>query len=195
MKKQAKKQGAQKTKQFQQEETIVTTLKKNLIQKKSPENLQPFFNPQKMTKKTNLVKKKKGSKKLMANSSYDKINHVDSIFLHLRDVGKEVSIIFKKEYKDGQLFGASPASKITNFRASILWLETLLVSYIDKDYKQNKDRIMEEYKELWNKKDLDGCFEKINELAQRLMIIAESNDFLTKQSVSAEWKKQGEEDE
>lgn len=123
----------------------------------------------------------------MAYTSSDKVDHSMSIFAHLERMSIEVSQIFKKEYKEGNIHGALPSSKIENWKAMVQWFESLMIPYLGIPYRDRSIIIREQYANAWKKKDLQGCFEAMNELAQILMLEASTNGFLLKPNVTGEW--------
>lgn len=124
---------------------------------------------------------------VMPLPSYDRLDHSGVLFNHLDRMGKEVSELFKKEFKDGNISGALPSSKVENWKAMVLWLETLLIPYLKGQYEKRADAIKETFDKAWKKKDLQGCFIAMNELSQILVLEASSQGFMMKQSVSGDY--------
>ncbi len=143
--------------------------------------------------------------------SADKVDHSSVLFNHLNNLGLEISKLFKKEYKDGDLFGALPSSKIENWYAMVCWFETLMVSYlgeisvnkckhcggVESQYGERSRLIKAAYVKAFKQKKLMEAFNSLNELAQILMLEASSQGFLMKKSVQGEWivKEDKEEEE
>ncbi len=119
--------------------------------------------------------------------SSDRLDHAGVLFNHLDRLGKEVNEIFKKEYQAGDLHGALPSSKVENFRATVLWLETLLIPYLGKQYDTRRKILQARFEGAWKKQDLHTCFLAINENAQILVLEAGSHGFLMRQIVSGDW--------
>jgi len=117
----------------------------------------------------------------------DRLDHAGILFNHLDRLGKAASEIFLKEYKDGNICGALPSSKIQNWYTMVKWFETQLIAYLGKQYGDRRVKIREQYNNAWKKKDLHGCFDAANELAQILMLEATSNGFMMKRVISGDW--------
>jgi len=127
--------------------------------------------------------------------SFDRLDHGGVIFQHLDRVGREVGEVFKKEYQDGKLKGALPSSKVQNFWAAVLWLETIMVPYLKIDYLEKSRQLKAKYYRAWKEKDLDTAFLAINELAQILMLEAASKGFLLREATTnQEWMVEKEND-
>ncbi len=142
--------------------------------------------------------------------SADKVDHSSTLFNHLNNLGLENSKLFKKEFKDGQIFGALPSSKIQNWYGMICWFETLMISYLGEtkvtlcphcggqqsQYEERSRLIKARYVKAFRGKKLMDAFDALNELAQILMLEASSQGFLMKKSVQGEWiVKEGEKEE
>ena len=133
--------------------------------------------------------------------SADKVDHATVLFSHLIAVGSENSKLFKKEFKDGQIFGALPSSKIENWYAMVCWFETLMISYlgetkitkckhcggVEEQYDERRKLIKARYVKAFKQKKLMEAFDALNEWAQILMLEASSQGFLMKKSVQGEW--------
>ena len=120
------------------------------------------------------------------------------MFNHLNNLGLEVSKLFKKEFKDGQIFGALPSSKIQNWYGMVCWFETLMISYLGEiggQYEERSTLIKATYVKAFKQKKLMEAFNALNELAQILMLEASSQGFLMKKSVQGEWIVKEEADE
>jgi len=102
-------------------------------------------------------------------------------------MGKEVNELFKREFKDGNISGALPSTKLQNWRATVQWFETLMVQYLKERYYKRRDTIHANYAKAWKEKDLDKCFDLMNEQAQILMIEANNQGFMMKQTISGDY--------
>ena len=122
----------------------------------------------------------------MAYAGKDQIDHATVLFSHMINLGKEVNELFKKDVRDGNISGALLSSKMENFYASVQWLETTLVPYLDTEYKNKRPGFKASFKSALKKGNLLNCFEIANEQAQVLYLVAYNKGFMLTQSVSGD---------
>lgn len=117
----------------------------------------------------------------------DRLDHSTILFRHLDLMSREVAELFKKEFKDGNISGALPSTKIQNWRALVQWYETIMVQYLKKQYYDRREIIQANYAKAWKEKDLDRCFDLMIEQAQILMLEANNQGFMMKQTISGDY--------
>ena len=122
----------------------------------------------------------------------NKIDHATALLNHIDRISLEVKDLFKKEYDGGNIRGALPKTKITNFFNMVQFLETLLITYVCNNespkrivdplerYAVRRVDLKERFNTEMGSQNLQAAFDAANEWMQILMIEAGNAGLLMK---------------